>query len=116
MIILMYHLFCFTGFVNSKEIQFGIGWSFLGVMVLILAWNITFMVKSSYRTAILRRMQGANQIAYKRAFLDYQQKIFIKKKIGRGFKKVFRARKAKTVKTIFDECKSDYNIKEGADQ
>jgi len=48
--------------------------------------------------------------------LDYQQKIFIKKKIGRGFKKVFRARKAKAVKTIFDEFKSDYKIKEGADQ
>lgn len=40
-------------------------------MILVLAWNISFMVKSSYRTALLRRMQEANQLAYKRAFLDY---------------------------------------------
>ena len=60
MIVLMYHLFCFTGFVLTKEIQFGIGWSFLGIMVLLLAWNIMFMLKSSSKTAVLRRKQEAN--------------------------------------------------------
>ena len=60
MIVLMYHLFCFTGFIESKEIQFGIGYSFLGIMIFVLIWNITFMVKNSSRTFLLRRKQAAN--------------------------------------------------------
>ena len=60
MIVLMYHLFCFTNFVGSKETQFAIGNSFLGTMILVLIWNIFFMVRSSSRTALLRRKQEAN--------------------------------------------------------
>ena len=60
MIVLMYHLFCFTSFIASKEIQFGIGYSFLGTMILVLIWNIFFMVRNSSRTALLRRKQAAN--------------------------------------------------------
>ena len=60
MIVLMYHLFCFTWFVTTKEVQFLIGWSFLAVGVLLLVWNIGFMVTGSTKTALLRRKQEAN--------------------------------------------------------
>jgi hypothetical protein len=43
------HLFVFTAFVDSPEVQYKLGWTLIGVSVLNMAVNIAIMVKASFR-------------------------------------------------------------------
>lgn len=43
------HLFVFTAFVDSPEVQYKLGWTLIGVSVLNMAVNILVMIKASFR-------------------------------------------------------------------
>ena len=61
-------MICFTWFVQTKEAQFLIGYSFLGALLLILGYNISFILKKKALNAGYERRKQANQIAYENAF------------------------------------------------
>jgi len=61
-------MICFTWFVVTKEQQFLIGYSFLGALLFILGYNISFIVKKKFYNAAFERKRTANQVAYENAF------------------------------------------------
>lgn len=54
-IILSYHLFCFTSFVRAVKAPFYIGYSFVAFFMLIILVNLAFMVNNVYHRCLSKK-------------------------------------------------------------
>ena len=73
-IILSYHLFCFTDFVEVKY-QFPMGVSFVAFFLLIFLVNLSFMSNNVYKRCLSKKRKKRYQKAYEARFAHFIARI-----------------------------------------
>ena len=73
-IILSYHLFCFTNFTEVNA-WFFIGYSFVGFFMIIILVNLVFMVNNVYHRCLSKRRKKRYQKAYEARFAEFLARI-----------------------------------------
>ena len=70
-ILLSYHLFCFTFFVEDVDIHYSIGTSFTTVFLVITGANLIFMINNVYLRILSKKRKKRYQKAYEARFADF---------------------------------------------
>jgi len=72
MIIMMsYHMFCFTFFVPDVEVQYNVGYSFVIFFLVITLANLVYMVNNVYIRCRSKSRKKRYQKAYEARFLEF---------------------------------------------
>lgn len=78
-IILSYHLFLFTWFVEDLSAQYYIGQSFIMFFLVIIFVNLCFMMNNVYHRCVSKRRKKRYQKAYVARFTEFKARIEIDK-------------------------------------
>jgi len=73
-IILSYHLFCFTNFTPVQS-WYWIGYSFVGFFIIIIFVNLIFMVNNVYLRCVSKKRKKRYQKAYEARFAHFIARI-----------------------------------------
>ena len=70
-IILSYHLFCFTFFVQDLTAQYHVGTSFVFFFLVVIFVNLCFMINNVYHRCVSKKRKKRYQKAYEARWAEF---------------------------------------------